>query len=48
MNSDIMTSIESGQKFLWIKEYVTTDHEMSCCLIIILQKLHKDGGILIF
>jgi hypothetical protein len=48
MNSDIMTSIESGQKLIWINNDVATDHEMGCYLILRLQKMHKAGGKLIW
>lgn len=48
MNSDIMTSTESGLKLIWIIKDVATDHEMGCFLIIRLQKIDKGGGKLIW
>jgi hypothetical protein len=44
MISDIMPSIESGHKLIWVIKDVTTDHKMRRYLIIWLQKLHKGGG----
>lgn len=34
MISDIMTSIESGHKLIWIIKDITTDHEMGCYHVI--------------
>ena len=48
MNSDIMTSIESGVKLIWMSKDAATDHEMGCYLILRLQKFDKGGGKLIW
>jgi hypothetical protein len=44
MNGDVMISLEGGHKLIWIPDDLATDHKMSCCIIIGLQKLHKGGG----